>query len=150
MGNYRPAKIISGGQTGADMGGLLAARDLGIRTGGWAPKGWITELGPNPTFREFGLVQHSSPNYPPRTKMNCQDSDVTVLFGDLTSPGSKLVIGICKENSIPLLKNPDAEELREFCRMLEAEVVNIGGNRASKDRDIEERVRAIVREAFQM
>ena len=41
---YRPSKIISGGQTGADMGGLLAAKDLGIRTGGWMPKGWLTEL----------------------------------------------------------------------------------------------------------
>ena len=30
-------KIVSGGQTGADRGGLLAAMDLGIDWGGWAP-----------------------------------------------------------------------------------------------------------------
>lgn len=36
-------KIISGGQTGADMGGLEAAREYGFPTGGYAPKGWMTE-----------------------------------------------------------------------------------------------------------
>ena len=33
-------KIISGGQTGADMGGLRAGRALNIPTGGSAPHGW--------------------------------------------------------------------------------------------------------------
>lgn len=37
------ASVISGGQTGADFGALLAARDCGIETGGWAPKGWLRE-----------------------------------------------------------------------------------------------------------
>ena len=37
----RLTKIISGGQTGADMGGLLAARDLGLESGGQAATGAI-------------------------------------------------------------------------------------------------------------
>lgn len=146
--SHRPDKIISGGQTGADMGGLLAGLDLSIKTGGWAPKGWITENGPNPELRKFGLVQHSSPNYPPRTRMNCQDSDLTVIFGDVKSTGSNLTVSICREDDIPYLINPDAEELREFARMIEAGIVNVSGNRASKDAGIEERVRKIVRAAF--
>lgn len=148
--SYRPEKIISGGQTGADMGGLLAGRDLGIKTGGWAPKGWITEAGPNLALREYGLIQHSSPNYPPRTRMNIINSDVTVLFGDMQSAGSRLVIGICEEDCVPYLLNPDAEELREFCRLWEVETLNVAGNRASKDATIEGRVREIVRAAFKM
>jgi hypothetical protein len=36
-------KVVSGGQTGADQGGLRAARLAGIPTGGWAPKGWLVE-----------------------------------------------------------------------------------------------------------
>jgi hypothetical protein len=32
-------RLISGGQTGADQGGLRAARAAGIETGGWAPLG---------------------------------------------------------------------------------------------------------------
>ena len=54
----RPEKIISGGQTGADMGALLAARELGIPTGGVAPKGWLTENGPQEELlRNFGLIE---------------------------------------------------------------------------------------------
>ena len=147
---YRPSKIISGGQTGADRGGLLAGKDLGIKTGGWAPKGYLTENGPDWSLKEFGLVQHSSPNYPPRTRMNCQDSDFTVIFGDIKSTGCRLTLSVCREDDIPYLVNPDAEELREYARMLEAETVNVAGNRESKSPGIEERVRGIVRDAFQM
>ena len=32
------ARVISGGQTGADRGGLEGARRVGAQTGGWAPK----------------------------------------------------------------------------------------------------------------
>lgn len=145
---YRPHKIISGGQTGADMGALKAAIDLGIKTGGWMPKGWITEAGPKPWLRRWGLVQHSSPNYPPRTRMNCQDSDLTVLFGNMKSPGNRLAIAICREDDIPCLLNPDSQELRAMCESLKVGILNVGGNRASKDPDIEDRVRKIIVEAF--
>lgn len=145
---YRPNKIISGGQTGADRGGLMAARYLGIKTGGWAPKGWTTEAGPDPSLRNYGLVQHSSPNYPPRTRMNCQDSDLTAIFGDLTSKGSQLTMSICREDKIPYLLNPDSQELRDMCEQLGVETLNIAGNRESKNPGIEERVRKIIVEAF--
>lgn len=39
-------KIISGGQTGADQGGLRAGRLLHLETGGTAPHNWMTEQGP--------------------------------------------------------------------------------------------------------
>jgi integrase len=39
-------KVVTGGQAGADQGGLRAARAAGIATGGFAPKGWATEAGP--------------------------------------------------------------------------------------------------------
>lgn len=44
----RPVRIISGGQTGADQGALVAAKQLGIETGGWTPRGFLTEAGPCP------------------------------------------------------------------------------------------------------
>ena len=37
------SRIISGGQTGADEGGLMAAALLGIPTGGWMPRGFLRE-----------------------------------------------------------------------------------------------------------
>lgn len=146
--SYRPSKIISGGQTGADMGGLLAAIDLGIRTGGWAPKGYLNETGHDWRLRGLGLVQHSSPNYPPRTRMNCQDSDLTAIFGDLTSKGSQLTVSICREDNIPYVINPAPAELRRLCEMLGVETLNVAGNRESRNPGIEERVRKIVVEAF--
>jgi Circularly permutated YpsA SLOG family len=47
--------VISGGQTGADQAGLRAARASGIRCGGMAPKGWLTEAGPAPWLADYGL-----------------------------------------------------------------------------------------------
>ena len=38
-------KIVSGGQSGADQGGLDAAIELGIPHGGWCPKGRKSEDG---------------------------------------------------------------------------------------------------------
>ena len=38
-------KIISGGQTGVDTIGLQVAKELGIETGGKAPKGFLREEG---------------------------------------------------------------------------------------------------------
>lgn len=51
--------IISGGQTGADQGALLAARDLGIPVKGYANKGWMTAVGPNPNLQEMGLTENT-------------------------------------------------------------------------------------------
>jgi len=90
------AKLISGGQTGADLGGLLAGRDLGIPTGGWAPRGWRTDAGPAPWLADFGLVEHESGGYPPRTEANARDSDCTVIFGRDDSPGCRLTRRLCE------------------------------------------------------
>ena len=42
-----PLRVISGGETGADQGGMEAAIDLGLPTGGTAPPNFRTESGPN-------------------------------------------------------------------------------------------------------
>ena len=47
-------KIVSGGQTGADRGGLEAAIHLGLDWGGWAPKGWRAEDGTK-RYKRFGI-----------------------------------------------------------------------------------------------
>lgn len=71
-------KIISGGQTGADRGGLEAAIHCGIPHGGWCPKGRIAEDGAIPA--DYSLNEMASPEYLPRTKANVVDSDATVIF----------------------------------------------------------------------
>lgn len=144
----RPAKIISGGQTGADQGALFAARDLGIETGGTAPKGWRTEDGPAPWLAEYGLVEAESSNYQGRTLTNVRESDASVLFGDIESSGSALTIGCCVATGKPYLCNPDAHSLARWTHIGGWKVLNVAGNRESKNPGIAERVRAVLVEAF--
>src|SRR6516225_5544098 len=96
-------KIISGGQSGADQGGLVAARELGIETGGIAPRGWLTETGPQEgLLRSFGLVECEEEGYPARTRQNIALSDGTLLAGPYESGGSKLTHELATQMNKPL------------------------------------------------
>lgn len=95
-------KIISGGQTGADLAGLRAAQSLGLLTGGTAPKGYRTLKGLKPQLAGFGLVEHQKTNYQGRTHANVVDADATVIIAkNLSSPGTKLTINVCAEAKKP-------------------------------------------------
>ena len=73
-------KVISGGQTGADRAGLIAAKKCGIQTGGYIPKGFKTELGSEPNLaNEFGLVEFGI-TYPVRTLANVEQADATWIL----------------------------------------------------------------------
>lgn len=85
-------KVISGGQLGVDQAALRAARAVGIETGGWAPRGWLTEDGAAPWLADYGLEEHPSHGYPARTASNVFDSDATLLLGDPYSSGSKATL----------------------------------------------------------
>lgn len=141
-------KIISGGQTGADQAALYTARMLNIPTGGMAPKGWITEDGPEPALESYGLIQSDFNDYKPRTIQNVQDSDGTVIFGDIQSSGSKLTMWTCIDNNKPYWVNPDGAMLREFVRYYKIKVLNVAGNRASKNPEVFKVVEKALTEAF--
>ena len=85
-------KIISGGQTGADQGGLEAGKILGIPTGGWAPMNWMTENGPQKELLESLGLRNSMRPYSTRTGWNVREGDATVIFGDVREPGSRLTL----------------------------------------------------------
>ena len=123
-------KIISGGQTGGDFGGLLAGKKLGIETGGTAPKGYRTDIGPNPSLKDFGLVEHSDWNYKPRTIENVKNSNATVWFGNTDSPGAKLTLGTCKKlgkNAFVNIETP--ERLKQLLDFYNIQILNVAGNR---------------------
>ncbi len=141
-------KIISGGQTGADQGGIIGARAIGIATGGWAPKGWKTEDGRAQWLKDYRLVQASSDRYAYRTKLNVQECDGVVVFGDVESAGSKLTISWAKTEDRGVIINPKPDELRSWVEENEIEVLMVAGNRESKCEGIGERVRDIIVEAF--
>lgn len=98
------SKVISGGQTGADQAGIFAAKDLGFATGGYAPKGYRTTDGPNLALADYGLVEHPSALYPPRTESNviCSDGTIALAFNFL-SAGEKLTRKLCIRHDKPIL-----------------------------------------------
>src|SRR5262245_16560722 len=151
-----PVKIISGGQTGADTGALLAARELGIETGGVAPKGWLTENGAEEArLRSFGLVECEEAGFPARTRRNVANSDGTLLVGQHRSGGSRLTYEAARQLKKPLflVGFPDLADSRldEFRHWLEegpVRVLNVAGNRESQSPGIEEFTRKFLLNAL--
>jgi len=154
-------KIISGGQTGADIGGLKAAKAAGIRTGGCAPKGYLTECGSNNKLRtEFGLHQSDSEKYPKRTAENISKSDATIIFGNKNSRGSTLAIKVCETLRKPYLLVASSEieshvTISNFIARLQLEkgmslIVNIAGNRESSNPGMENHVIKVLSKVFSM
>jgi hypothetical protein len=73
-----PQRVVSGGQTGADQAGLIAARRFAIPTGAWMPKDFLTSTGTAPELaREFGLQEHTG-GYADRTEANVRLADGTL------------------------------------------------------------------------
>ncbi len=129
--DLRPKRIISGGQTGADKGGLVGARVCGITTGGTAPYMYRTEKGTDPELESYGLTQSGLSNYSVRTEQNVRDSDGTVLFGDMASHGSKQTVQLCQKHNKPYTVNPSGIKLRIWCALHKIETLNVAGNRES-------------------
>lgn len=156
-------KVISGGQTGADMAGLRAARTLSIPTGGLAPRGYLTELGPRPDLlKKYKLKEHPSSKYPPRTVANIGMADITLIFaGSIASidAGSHLTISFCFKLKKPVfaiyLEDANNEEsMKEVVSWVKARykgkplTINIAGNRESKSPGIERWAKTFLIELF--
>lgn len=129
-----PKAIMSGGQTGADQGGLEAAAMLGIPTGGFAPKGFKTESGSASWLNElYGLIELDSDDYPPRTAKNVEYSDGTAIFGR-RSRGSNLTEELCRKAGKPCLWisfDESPKILTDWLKLHKIKILNIGGNRES-------------------
>lgn len=142
-------KIISGGQTGGDRGGLEAGKKLGIETGGTAPKGYRTDIGKDYSLKEFGLVEHESWKYPPRTIENIRNSDATIWFGNVNSPGAKLTIGTCKKLHKEVFINIETPKmLRYLLDSYFIHILNVAGNREKSTPGIQKYVEDFLIETF--
>lgn len=131
-------KIISGMQTGADIAGVKVGKQLGLEVGGWMPAGFRTDDGPRPEYAGlYNAVCTRSPDYPMRTRMNVRDGDVTILFGNMTSPGCRLTIKYCKEQDKPFLIYGRSRDLILFLDEHLPDVINIAGNRERSNPGIE-------------
>ena len=149
-------KIISGGQTGADRGALEAAFSLGIRTGGYCPKGYRTENGNDIALKKFGLIETSSHDYSVRTSKNIRISDGTVLFcktdkkGKITGAGTKLTLKLSKKYKKPFIINPGPKTLSRWVRENKIKILNSAGSRESQYPGIYQKVRRVMRSFMQI
>ncbi len=128
---------------------MLAAGELGIPSGGTAPRGWLTENGPREALlRSFNLIECVEDGYAARTRINVANSDGTLLVGDYHSGGSQMTWVVARQLSKPLYllsipspPIPPENELQRFRRWLErhdVQVLNVAGNRESQSPGIAE------------
>ena len=122
-------KIVSGGQTGADQNALVAAKYLGLETGGYCPIGWKTDSGSAKNLlQRYGLVEFGV-GYRPRTIKNVKESNATLWIGNQGSPGGQLTLGQCVKQHKIFLVNPSIEELKLWITAFDISVLNVAGNR---------------------
>ena len=144
--------VISGAQTGSDQGGLAAGVELGLVTGGWAPKGYRTQDGPAPWLAKFGVQEHWSAEYPPRTRQNVLESDGTLWVGNPDSPGGKLTLRTCREANrtkfelrfVDPLQEHSVVDFRAWIKRFDIRTLNVAGNRESSSPGIGEYTRAFL------
>jgi hypothetical protein len=136
-------RIISGGQTGVDRGGLEAAMELGLDHGGSCPAGRRAEDGVIPA--RYVMEEHTSSKYPPRTAKNICDADATLILipGKRVTPGTRLTAKIAHERGKPWLAvnvqgDLSFDKVVEWLREIDPAVLNIAGPRESKFRGIQQ------------
>lgn len=149
---------ICGFQTGADIGGIKAAKACGIPTGGFIPRGYRTEAGPRPDYADlYGAREHKSAQYPGRTRSNLKWCDALVWFGNPRSPGGLLTLGLEEEQAIPtpvaiIHSNEPGEmtpsDLAEWLKIHDPKVLMLAGNRESSSPGIGEMVEKFMGEVF--
>lgn len=163
-------KIISGGQTGGDIGGLQGAKSLGMETGGTAPPGWISGgKREEALLKSFGLTEGATDpaTYPKRTMKNVDDSDGTVAILWGPSVGTDKTIGYAQthkwqsgnKNSLdtgykPVLViktkdiNEAAQQLKDFVQRNNIKVLNVAGHRENSQPGISEFTKNLIINTF--
>lgn len=148
-------RIVTGGQTGADLGALFAASASEIETGGYAPHNYRTEDGPAEWLVDFGLLEGGI--YRDQYGFNIADdiSDGSIIFGKLTG-GCSIMREIIKMQhkkvlyiaGPPFVFRPD--ECATWMRSNQARKVHIGGNKESKTPGMQEAVQQFMLEVFEL
>ena len=132
---YKLKQLCSGGQLGADLGGLEAAMRHDLPTSGTMPHNFINHSGSHPEYAElYNIKEHQSSQYPPRTECNVKDSDGTIRFAiNFDSPGEKCTLKFIKKHNKPYLDininfMPKVEEVKKWLIDNNVEILNVAGN----------------------
>lgn len=144
------ARIISGGQTGADRAALDAALALAFPIGGSCPVGRMAEDGP---LAERYTLTEIGGGYRQRTRQNVVDADATAIFYQAyPRGGTEATLLFCIRQQKPYklidmsLLQParSAALLAEFVGEHRVTVLNVAGPRASACPQAYEHVRRAI------
>ncbi|MGA2123987.1 MAG: putative molybdenum carrier protein [Acidimicrobiales bacterium] len=149
------AKVLSGGQTGADRAALDFAIEHGVAYGGWVPRdGWADDLREPPGLLALypHFVPTQSADVAVRTSLNVRDANATAVFAPTSVPsrGVDQTLDIANVLKRPLLvldpHSPQAREnLAEFFSGLKAgTVLNVAGSRESEAPGLYKAVRSLL------
>ena len=148
----RPAKIISGGQTGVDRAALDAAIELGIPHGGWCPRGRLAEDGR--IAARYELRESKSPEYPVRTEQNVLEADATlILCRGAPAGGTGLTRWLAERKDRPCLVvdldcPPEWSAIHRWLQEHCVAVLNIAGPRESQAPGIAQQARGFLKHCF--
>jgi hypothetical protein len=151
-------KIISGGQTGADEAGLVAAKAVGLQTGGWMPKGCLTESGPKREFLELYSMNEYAGNYIGRTYANVKNSDGTIRFAtNFHSAGEVVTLDAIKKYDKPWIDvdfgfsgTTTPVDVVKWIEENNIVVLNVAGNRESKSPGMFQKTTEFLMEVFRL
>lgn len=156
MGTPRLARLVSGGQTGADRAALDVAIEHGLLHGGWCPRGgWAEDFptAPGLLVRYPALVEAPSRDPDVRTRWNVRDSHATLVVRQpgARSPGTDLTVRTATDLGRPLLVSTgDADEvvlwLSGLGRLL---TLHVAGPRESEQPGVYDATRRLLSEVLQ-
>ena len=131
-------EVWSGGQNGANIAGLRAAKAVGLKTGGWMPKGYRTKGGDHPEYAGmYGVRQIDLKHYPHAIEHNVRETNGTLIVGDRPDlKGCALTESFCRRLDKPLLTltmeqvgAPGSEELvRDWIARNGIQRLNVSGS----------------------
>ena len=148
------ARLVSGGQTGADRAALDVAIDRGLLHGGWCPRGGWAEDFPTPPgllLAYPALVEAPSAEPGARTRWNVRDSHATLVVrpAGRTSPGTDLTVATAIDLGRPHLVATDADEVVDWLRGLgRLLTLNVAGPRESEQPGVYDATRRLLGEVL--
>ncbi len=137
--NPLAARIVSGGQTGADRAALDWAIGNGVAHGGWCPRGRIAEDGVLPA--QYQLRESATSDYRWRTRQNVADSDATLIVNTGILDGGTLeTVNFAQTLGKPHLivqldcgvGDEEVQQLLEWLQRVSPDALNVAGPRESK------------------
>ena len=141
-----------------DLAGLLAAKELGIATGGWMPRGMIAEDGPHPDFiAMFGMAEQINrrSTFIAAYATLCLESitesrGVALTLREATKASKPVLRVVFLEEGGKMLPQKTPAEVAEWIIETKVAVLNIAGNSESRSPGTQEAARHYLLEVFRL